>query len=135
MAPAGRTHLAWAVSAAVAVALPLRAAPATLPGPSYDCLIEPAQTVELGTPVTGMVEKVFVSGVEHAVGISVGAEQGCALLEGGGVRCWGRNSYGTLGSLANRDAPTYGDAQFVSHAPIGFVNYPGNGRLLRKASK
>lgn len=70
---------------------------------------------------------IFVSGVDHAVGISVGAEQGCALIEGGGVRCWGRNSYGTLGSLSNRDAPTYGDAQFVSHVPIGFVNYQGNG--------
>ncbi|MDR6641192.1 RND family efflux transporter MFP subunit [Luteibacter sp. 1214] len=59
--PEGRTwRLACAVSAAVAVALPLRAAPATPPGPSYDCLIEPAQTVELGTPVTGMVEKVLV---------------------------------------------------------------------------
>jgi hypothetical protein len=69
---------------------------------------------------------IFVSGVEHAVGISVGAEQGCALLQGGGVRCWGRNSYGTLGSLANRGASTYGDAQFVSHVPIGFVNYQGD---------
>ncbi|WP_146090869.1 efflux RND transporter periplasmic adaptor subunit [Xanthomonas arboricola] len=27
---------------------------------SYDCLIEPAQTIELGTPVSGMVEKVLV---------------------------------------------------------------------------
>ncbi|WP_369929458.1 efflux RND transporter periplasmic adaptor subunit [Xanthomonas sp. NCPPB 2632] len=27
---------------------------------SYDCLIEPAQTIELGTPVSGMVDKVLV---------------------------------------------------------------------------
>lgn len=27
---------------------------------SYDCLIEPAQTVELGTPVSGMLARVFV---------------------------------------------------------------------------
>jgi hypothetical protein len=69
---------------------------------------------------------VFVSGVEHAISLSVGREQGCALIEGGGIRCWGRNEYGTLGSLANRDIPTDGDAQFVSHAPIGFVNYQGD---------
>jgi hypothetical protein len=69
---------------------------------------------------------IFVSGVEHAVSISVGADQGCALIEGGGIRCWGRNGYGTLGSLANRGAPAYGDAQFASHASIGFVNYQGD---------
>lgn len=48
---------------ALAFALPVGATtpPPSAPPPStYDCLIEPAQTVELGTPVTGMVDKVLV---------------------------------------------------------------------------
>lgn len=71
---------------------------------------------------------VLIPGVEHAIAISVGEDQGCAVIEGGGIRCWGQNRYGTLGSLANRGAPNYDDSQYASHAPIGFVNYREDGQ-------
>ena len=50
----------WAGTCALAFAFVSPAGAATPPPSSYDCLIEPAQTVELGTPVTGMVDKVLV---------------------------------------------------------------------------
>lgn len=51
---------AWAGITTLAVAFAQPVAAATPPPSPYDCLIEPAQTVELGTPVTGMVDKVLV---------------------------------------------------------------------------
>jgi len=46
--------------AALAIVVASSAVAASPPPSGYDCLIEPAQTVELGTPVTGVVEKVLV---------------------------------------------------------------------------
>ncbi|MDI3289471.1 hypothetical protein [Polyangium sp. 15x6] len=40
---------------------------------------------------------VSVKGIEGASAIALGAAFGCALLEGGSVRCWGDNAAGQLG--------------------------------------
>lgn len=50
---------------------------------------------------------VAVEGLDSAVAISVGLDSTCALVDGGGVRCWGRNEQGQLGdgSTENRSSP------------------------------
>lgn len=62
---------------AVAASLALAAAGACAQG-SYDCLIEPAQTVEVGSPGTGLLEKVLVRR-----GDRVAQGQVLAVLESG----------------------------------------------------
>ena len=42
---------------------------------------------------------------EHAVGVSVGGDDACALLSTGRIKCWGDNSAGDLGN----DATTQSD--------------------------
>jgi RND family efflux transporter MFP subunit len=51
---------AWTGITTLALVFALPVGATTPPPSTYDCLIEPAQTVELGTPVTGMVDKVLV---------------------------------------------------------------------------
>ena len=41
---------------------------------------------------------VQVAGVTNATAIAAGSSHTCALLEGGSVRCWGRNIFGQLGN-------------------------------------
>lgn len=69
IAKAGIAAFALGIVLPAAAAIPSSPSPAASPPNGYDCLIEPAQTVELGTPVTGMVEKVLVQRgdrVKHA---------------------------------------------------------------------
>lgn len=53
-------------------------------------------TVSAGTPLTG------------AIGVTTGEGYSCALMSGGGVKCWGANSDGRLGdgTLVSRPQPT-----------------------------
>ena len=52
-----------------------------------------------------------VPGLTGVVALAAGGYTSCALMQGGGVRCWGLNSFGqvgdgTLGSGQNRSTPT-----------------------------
>lgn len=60
-----------------------------------------------------------VSGIAHAIQISVGPDHGCAVIKGGGLSCWGRNYTGGLGSLAHwrRDSERY-----VAYPVMGFAS-------------
>lgn len=50
---------------------------------------------------------VEVSGVQGAIDIAAGSDFACAVVTGGGVRCWGSNEYGELGdgTTEARDGP------------------------------
>ena len=43
---------------------------------------------------------ILVSGITDAIAVSSGWAHSCALLKGGSVRCWGRDTAGELGSNA-----------------------------------
>ena len=51
------------------------------------------------TPVT-------VSGLTHAIAVSAADWHSCALLQGGGVDCWGDNFYGELGDGTQMSSST-----------------------------
>ncbi len=44
---------------------------------------------------------------DSAVAIALGSGHTCALLAGGGVKCWGANGYGQLGTgdTSSRSSP------------------------------
>ncbi len=42
-----------------------------------------------------------VPGLTGVVQVAIGSEATCAVLDDGGVSCWGSNEYGQLGSAAD----------------------------------
>ncbi|MDH5672520.1 MAG: hypothetical protein OEZ06_10250 [Myxococcales bacterium] len=65
----------------------------------------------------------------RVVDMGLGVTHGCALIEGGSLRCWGRNHYGPLGYGHNRDI---GDDELPDSAgdawlPEGVVQVAGGG--------
>jgi len=51
-----------------------------------------------GTSVPYSVAPVKVSGLSTVVALSAGTNHTCALLDGGGAKCWGANGWGQLGN-------------------------------------
>ena len=62
-------------------------------------------TTDRLTPVDGVG---LASGVARGVVVARGGRHGhtCAVMAGGGVKCWGNNSYGQLGDGTMTDRPT-----------------------------
>jgi alpha-tubulin suppressor-like RCC1 family protein len=50
----------------------------------------------------------FVAGVS-AVAIALGSRHTCAIVSGGGVKCWGLNDNGQLGTGSRTDATSPAD--------------------------
>ena len=62
---------------------------------------------------------VKVSGITDAIAIAVGSYSACAVIEGGGLECWGRNDTGTLGDGTDTGPEKCGiDSIACSAAPV-----------------
>ena len=59
-----------------------------------------------GTTTSPRLAPVAVPGLTSVVAVAVGGNHSCALLDGGGVQCWGDNQFGQLGDLTTTDSPT-----------------------------
>ncbi len=105
--PGGPPMLLPGITGASSVALGARHGCLIWRGGRVACFGEDDRN-QLGTFVAGGVVKpkpgpkptsrlVTVKGIDGAVSIALGARHGCAVLDGGGVRCWGDNAKGQLG--------------------------------------
>lgn len=105
--PGGPPTLLAGISGATFVALGARHGCLVWRGGRVACFGDDDSN-QLGTFVSGGPVKpkpgpkptsrlVTVKGIEGATAIALGARHGCAVLDGGNVRCWGDNSKGQLG--------------------------------------
>lgn len=98
---------------------PISGIPTLAGGRYHNCLITPNRGVQcwgrnsdgqLGDGSTeARARPINVPGLSSGVvGLALGAEHSCALLQSGGVKCWGSNQYGQLGdgTTADKGAPT-----------------------------
>ena len=105
--PGGPPTLLAGISGASSVALGARHGCVIWRGGRIACFGEDDRN-QLGTFVAGGNAKpklgpkptprlVTVKGIEGATAIALGARHGCAVVDGGAVRCWGDNTKGQLG--------------------------------------
>jgi alpha-tubulin suppressor-like RCC1 family protein len=69
---------------------------------------------QLGSPTVDLDMShaaVAVPGVSHVSSMCVGNAHTCATMSGGGVKCWGQNTYGQLGNNSTLD----------SHVPVDVI--------------
>ncbi len=122
-------------SAPVAVAGLASGVDAIAAGFSHTCALMTAGTVKCwgwnqegevgnGSSQTMLLVPADVSGLSNVLAISAGGNHTCALVSGGTLKCWGRNTEGQLGdgSFTNRGIPVA-----VSGTPSGMVSVAGGG--------
>lgn len=61
---------------------------------------------------------VYVTGLTEARAVAVGLSSACAIVGGGSVKCWGRNSSGELGDGTNVNSPVPVDVIGISTATV-----------------
>ena len=105
-----------AANTPVVVALPTSAS-ALAAGYSHTCALDDQGAVYCwgrnnfgqlgdGTKVDSSVPVTVIDFGGPVVALAAGAEHTCALLTGGGVKCWGRNNFGQLGDDTKVDRST-----------------------------
>ncbi len=61
--------------------------------------------------------------VHSAIAIALGYLHTCAIVSGGGAKCWGNNDYGQLG---NGDTSQYYSPVNVNDGSISFLPHPSH---------
>lgn len=75
---------------------------------------------QAGDGTTGTFKRVpvYVSGVTDAKAVAVGLSSACAIVGGGSVKCWGRNTLGDLGDGTGVDSAVPVDVAGISSATV-----------------
>lgn len=130
--PGGPPTLLPGISGAALVSLGVRHGCVVWRGGRVACFGEDDGN-QLGTFVPGAPAKpkpgpkptprlVAVKGVEGATALALGVRHGCALLDGGTVRCWGDNAKGQLGdgtTTARTESVLVADLSGVTALALG----------------
>jgi alpha-tubulin suppressor-like RCC1 family protein len=74
-----------------------------------------------GTSTGVRADPVEVSGLRGVIAIAAGGDHSCALTGGGGVKCWGQNSYGELGDGTTTDRSSPVDVVGLSSGVIAIA--------------
>ena len=82
---------------------------------------------ELPSPITGSV----ITTGERAIAISAGGNFSCALLESGGVKCWGANNQGQLGDGTTNQTSVPVDVQELSNQGLTIEVGSGHTCILK----
>ncbi|MFM2106106.1 MAG: hypothetical protein RL338_1138 [Chloroflexota bacterium] len=67
------------------------------------------------TPQTLATDSTTYTGLTSPSGLRMGVTHVCAIVSGGGIRCWGKNDYGQLGNGTTADSPL---------TPVAVTSFP-----------